>query len=412
MSHAEMKLLSTIRNPQYQHLVHSLTPDLFTGENVTIIEAMKIAMNKFGVLTTEAIESVLHSVGKNLPPEFDIPVTVDPFPLVYEVQRLAKKRNLQEMSKMLLEASKEYDPNLKGFQEQLEGAGDFIDHDVSTIPGINELLADMAAKENGSYIWLRTGIPFLDAMIGGEWPRGEISIITAKSGGGKTAVAGSSALNMARMYKDHGTSSPVAIFSMEMPKQQLIARFIAQMIGMDSRIIRTGKHLDGRPLSAGDKARINEAIIELQSLPLYIVDAERLSADEIIATARKLMIEKGVQAFFVDYLQLMSYDDSMGKHYGLGDAVKRLKAFVKKHHVAIIMLAQYHETKETIRDATDPEKDCALWTHIEIDFESRDDSGVCPAKITLRKSRFGPLGESAVLYNTRRLTFIADGENT
>jgi replicative DNA helicase len=404
MSNTETKLLSTLRNPQYQHFVSSMSPNMFTGDRVTYLAAYQMAYEKYGALSAEAIESIL---GASLPPEFDIPVSVDPVPLIHDLQRLARKRNLQEMAQELLDESKKYDPDVELLRSKLEAKDDFVTHDASLVPGISQFIANLKAKETREYKWLNTGIPFLDAMVGNEWPRGEISIITARSGGGKSAFMGSSALNMARIHKDSGESSPVAIFSMEMPKDQLIARFVTDMTGIDGRVIRTGRYVDGKPLSDEDRISIDNALEELQTLPLYIVDAERLSAQEIIRTARALMIDKGVQVFFIDYLQLMSYDNEMGKHYGLGDGVKQLKAFVKRYKVAVVILAQYHETKETIRDATDPEKDCALWVHLSIDFDERDDQGVCPATVEVRKSRHGPVGKATVLYNARRLSFLA-----
>jgi replicative DNA helicase len=380
-----------------------LSPNIFTGDNVTYLAAYQSAYERYGSLSAEAIESIL---GEALPPEYDIPVAVDPLPLITDLQRQARKRNLQEMSQRLLEESKKYDPDIDGLRKELEAKDDFVQHDASLIPGISQFIAQLRSKETQEYKWLHTGIPFLDAMVGNEWPRGEISIITARSGGGKSAFMGSSALNMARNNKQDGSSSPVAIFSMEMPKDQLIARFVTDMTGIDGRVIRMGRYVDGRKLSEEDRTLIDNALEELQTLPLYIVDAERLSAAEIIRTARALMIDKGVQVFFVDYLQLMSYDSELGKHYGLGDGVKQLKAFVKRYNVSVVLLAQYHETKETIRDATDPEKDCALWVHLAIDFDERDDQGVCPATVEVRKSRHGPVGKATVLYNARRLSFL------
>jgi replicative DNA helicase len=182
------------------------------------------------------------------------------------------------------------------------------------------------------------------------------------------------------------------------------------MTGLDSRVIRNGRHIDGTLLSTEDKQKIDTALEELQTLPIYIVDAERLHASQIISTARALMLDHGVQVFFVDYLQLMGYDLEEGKHYGLGNGVKQLKAFCKRYNVALVMLAQYHEQKETIRDATDPEKDCALWVHMQMNKDTRDENGLCETEVDIRKNRHGATGKSTILYDLKRFRFYAPGE--
>lgn len=404
MTNNQLKLLSALRNPQYQHLVNDIPDSLFTGDRVGIIEAYKIAMRTFGSLSAEAIETAYKG---ELPPELDIPVTADPFPLIYDLQREARKRSTEELGRELLELSKQHDPDITHIRQLVEKQNDFAPHDTSIIPGIHAFVTDLRAKESNSYRWLKTGSLFLDKMIGGEWPRGEVTIITGRSGGGKTALMGSSALNMGRMALNSEVSPPT-IFSMEMPKQQLIARFLADMTGIDSRAIRFGRNVDGTPFSAEDREKINTALVSLQEIPMFIVDTERLFASQIISTAKSLLLEHGSETFFIDYLQLMSYALEDGKHYGLGNAVKELKAFAKRYNVAIVILAQYHEQKETIRDTTDPEKDCALWLHLDIDFDTKDEHGICSATFEIWKNRHGPTGQQTILYDSRRLKFIGN----
>jgi len=128
-------------------------------------------------------------------------------------------------------------------------------------------------------------------MIGGEWPRGEISIVSARSGGGKTALIGASALNMARDYHlDQSEGAPVAIFSLEMPRPQLVARFVANLLGIDSRIVRNGMNIDGSPIAPELIDLIKATTEEIAQLPLYIIEAEGFGADDIIATARALHV--------------------------------------------------------------------------------------------------------------------------
>lgn len=403
MSTAQIKLLSTLRNTQYTHLVPDLPLDLFTDTNKSLFEAYKITLQRYGAISAEGVESVYGE----LPPEFDIPVAVDPMPLISDLTREYHKRKLKELAQELLTETKAFEPNIKGIKDRFDIFNGFVPHDTSLNTGIARFTAGLRAKESGVYQWLRTGVPFLDKMIGGEYPRGEVTIITARSGGGKTALMGSSALNIGLMALEGHANLPT-IFSMEMPKDQLVARFLADMTGIDSRAIRLGGHVSGVPFSVEEKELLSEAIIKLQRIPMAVVDAERLSADQIISIARSLHVEKGSEIFFIDYLQLMSYDLELGKHYGLGNGVKQLKEFAKKYNVAFVILAQYHEQKETIRDSTDPEKDAALWLHLNIDFDTRDEHGICTATIEIWKNRHGPIGNQTVLYDSRRLAFVGN----
>lgn len=93
-------------------------------------------------------------------------------------------------------------------------------------------------------------------------------------------------------------------------------------------------------------------------------------------------------------------------HYGLSSAIKRVRDFAKQYNVAFVLTAQVNEQKGTIRDSSDPEKDAALWLHLDIDNESRDEQGVARTRVTVKKNRHGPTGSASVLYHSRKLAFL------
>ncbi len=401
----EFRLLNVLRSPQYSHLTLAI-PSVLFHDNKPLFEAYQLAVKKYGNLSSDAIEQFYR---EELPPQLDVPLSgVDPLPIIEDLRRVARKRLYAELAQEFALKAKEFDPKLDDVRERVNELDRSLLFDSSVVPGVAQFLSDLRAKVNGTYRWLHTGISVLDKMIGGEWPRGEVTIVTGKSGGGKTATMGSSALHMARLYQHAGKSAPPTIFSMEMPKYQLIGRMVADLTGIDSRVLRYGRHMNGNPFNADDEAKINDATQEIEGLPLYIIDEERLPAEHIIAAAKYNYVKFGSECFFIDYLQLMSYDADKGKHYGLGDGVKQLKAFAKEYNIAVVILAQYHEQKETIRDTTDPEKDAGLWIHIKIDFDTQDDHGICIANIELWKSRHGPLGSHAVYYDSRHMRFLGN----
>jgi replicative DNA helicase len=402
---AQYRLLNTLRNPQYNHIALNLSPELFTDVRRSVFEAYQISMRRWGNLNTEAVENAFQG---ELPPELDVPVTVDPMPIIEDLRREAKKRITRELAQELTRQSDSYDPDTTAIKERLEQLESHVNADPSIVPGISQFLGSMRTKQSESYRWLTTGVKALDQLIGGEFPRGEMTIITARSGGGKTALMGSSALSIAQQHLELGNATEPTIFSLEMPKAQLINRWVADLTGIDSRALRYGKNLDGTPFTADQHSEIDAAVARLQKMPLGVIDSERLTADEIVAAQRTRLIDVGSEIFYVDYLQLMGYDAELGMHYGIGNGFKTLKRFVKRYNIAGVVLAQFHEQKQTIRDTTDPEKDAALWIHIDIDYDTKDSHGICSAKIELFKNRHGPVGSTTILYDSKRLRFVSN----
>jgi replicative DNA helicase len=404
----EMRLLLALRDRQYHHLIPALDPRLFADERTRLLfDAMRQSFVLYGDVTEDGIARFYRDP---LPQELSLPVHVDPFPIIDELSRLQKKRALYEVSQYVRQLSAEPDPDITHLFHVIERELPRNVRSITIQSGVDEFLSLFEARRTGTYRWLRTGLEWLDQMIGGEWPRGEISIVSARSGGGKTALIGASALNMARNYHlDQSEGSPTAIFSLEMPRPQLVARFVANLLGIDSRIVRNGMNIDGSPIAPDLIDLIKATTEEIAQLPLYIIEAEGFGADDIIATARALHVEHNVQVFFVDYLQLVKYEgDNM--HYGLSSAIKRIRDFAKQYNVAFVLTAQVNETKGTIRDSTDPEKDAALWLHIDIDYESRDDQGVARTRVSVKKNRHGPTGSANVLYHSRKLAFLGMSE--
>jgi replicative DNA helicase len=403
-----MRLLLALRDRQYHHLIPALDPRLFADERTRLLfDAMRQSFVLYGDVTEDGIARFYRDP---LPQELSLPVHVDPFPIIDELSRLQKKRALYEVSQHLRQLSAEPDPDITHLFHVIERELPRNVRSITIQSGVDEFLSLFEARRTGAYRWLRTGLEWLDQMIGGEWPRGEISIVSARSGGGKTALIGASALNMARNYHlDQSEGAPVAIFSLEMPRPQLVARFVANLLGIDSRIVRNGMNIDGTPIAPDLIDLIKATIEEIAQLPLYIIESEGFGADDIIAMARALHVEHNVQVFFVDYLQLLTYEgDNM--HYGLSSAIKRIRDFAKQYNVAFVLTAQVNEMKGTIRDSTDPEKDAALWLHIDIDYESRDDQGVARTRVTVKKNRHGPTGSANVLYHSRKLAFLGMSE--
>lgn len=396
---AEWRLLGLMRLDQHSALPTKIKPDLFTEDRQEVFKAIKRAYAKYGNASVESIESY----GIGFPSELDIEYSGDPAPIIDELARLYKKRKLDEIAQLCKLRADSHDPDITDIIGALSDAAFIREEDSSLTEGISAFTQELHAKMSGSYRWLKTGVPFLDNMLGGEWYRGELTVITGNTGGGKSALVNTSSLNMARLYRDAKESSPSAIFSMEMPKSQIVLRFVSAITGIDSSAIKAGRFYD-RSLNEYERNAINDAIRELQELPIYIFDTPSMDAPWIIAQSRELINKCGVECIFIDYLQLMKYEGD-NKHYGLSNAGKMIRQFAKEQNIAAVALGQIHDDGR-LRDVGDTDRDAGAIIRLSVDFENVDDNGICPVNLDISKNRHGRTGKYTGLFDTKHVRFL------
>jgi len=148
-------------------------------------------------------------------------------------------------------------------------------------------------RNKGQLRGIRTGYQDLDNMTAGL-QRSDLFILAARPSMGKTTFVTNLAYNVATIAK-----LPVLFFSLEMSKQQLIDRMLADAAGVDSWNIRTGN------LSDDDFAKISEAMGEMAEAPIYIDDTPALSVLGMRTKARRIAHNQTLGLIIVDYLQLM-----------------------------------------------------------------------------------------------------------
>ncbi len=399
MSTTEYKLLAALRAEQNHHIVWKVNQDLFTDSRLELFNAFRAALERYHNLSVDSIENCYK---REIPDEVILPLFIDPSPLIDKLHTAYVSRKMNDLGQEFISASKRGE----GLNELLRNAIHDIQRpkepDASLNSGISEFLSDFGSKYRGEYKYISTGLPFLDNMMGGEWCRSEISIITGASGGGKSAIMGNSALAMAMR------GIPVLIFSLEMPKRVLVGRWISSIAEVDSKIIRAGREGITRTVSQDKIERIDKAIKVLQDLPLYIIDTPAIDANYISSVVRQYQRDYGIQAFFVDYLQIMGFDVAQGKHYGLSSGLLTLVEAAKDLNIAGIILAQRHADDKRIKDTGDAIQHTAV--HIDIQIDDPDELGVQIATLEYHKNRHGALGKTTVLYNGKYLSFIGNSD--
>ena len=188
-----------------------------------------------------------------------------------------------------------------------------------------------------------TGVPSgfteLDEITAGLQPS-DLIIVAGRPSMGKTAFVLNMASNVAIKNK-----IPVAIFSLEMSKEQLVMRMLSSEARIDGKKIRTG-HLE-----QSDWNSLTTAAGELSEAPIFIDDSSGLNVLEMRAKSRRLKREHGLGLVIVDYLQLMrGYGNSESRQQEISDISRSLKGLAKELACPVIALSQLNRAVETRTD--------------------------------------------------------------
>ena len=253
---------------------------------------------------------------------------------------------------------------------------------------------EKAAKQKGNITGLETGFRDLDAKTAGL-QKSDLILIAARPAMGKTAFV----LNIAEYVALHSNST-IALFSLEMSKEQLVKRMLAMNSMVDSQKIRTGD------LEDDDWDKLVGSVRKIGNSNLVIDDTSGITASELRSKCRKLKIEQGLDLVIIDYLQLMT---GAGKRKGdsrqqeISDISRSLKVMARELNVPVIALSQLSRAVESrpdkrpmlsdLRESGAIEQDADIVMFIYRDEYYNPDSekkGV--AEVIVAKQRSGPTG--------------------
>jgi len=264
---------------------------------------------------------------------------------------------------------------------------------------------DLLHQSGGDITGIPTGYNEFDKLTAGLQP-GELIVVAGRPSMGKTTLAVNIAENAAI-----GARVPTAIFSMEMPSQQLAFRMISSLGRVDQTHLRTGKFPDE------DWSRINTAVQLMSDAPIFIDDSASLSPTEIRARARRLKREHGLGLIIVDYLQLMQVHGSTeNRATEISEISRSLKALAKELELPIIAVSQLNRSVEQrtdkrpimsdLRESGAIEQDADLIVFIyreEVYNQETPRKGV--ADINIAKQRNGPIGDFPLTFVGRFTKF-------
>lgn len=251
---------------------------------------------------------------------------------------------------------------------------------------------ESASKNKGSVTGIPTGFTDLDYRTAGMQPS-DLVLIAARPSMGKTAFV----LNIAQ-YVAFKKNLPVAVFSLEMSKEQLVNRLFALEAGVDAQKLRTGQ------LNDQDWERLIEGAGVIGKSQLMIDDTPGISIAELRSKCRRLKLEHGLSMIIIDYLQLMSGSGrSDSRQQEISDISRSLKAIARELNVPVIALSQLSRAVEQRPDhrpmlsdlresgAIEQDADVVMFIYRD-DYYNHDTDRRGISEIIIAKQRNGPIG--------------------
>ncbi|NLX92104.1 MAG: replicative DNA helicase [Firmicutes bacterium] len=259
------------------------------------------------------------------------------------VREKAILRRLIRTATEIVAKSYDYVENVEEFLDEAEQAIFEVARrkDSRTFVPLKEALEetfeklDQLKQKKGGITGLATGFFELDNLTSGLQDS-DLIIVAARPSMGKTTLA----LNIAQEITVNN-KKPVAFFSLEMSREQLAQRLLCSYGEIDAQRLRRGF------LSADEWPKIARAVGPLSEAPLYIDDTAAISVMEMRAKARRLKMEKGLSAIFVDYLQLMkSQEKAENRQQEISAISRSLKALAKELNCPVVALSQLSRAVE------------------------------------------------------------------
>lgn len=229
----------------------------------------------------------------------------------------------------------------------------------------------------------------------------DLIIVAARPGMGKTAFA----LNIAR-HAALGPAIPVAVFSLEMSREQLSMRMLSSEARLDSTRLRSGF------ISQEHWLKITEAAGTLSNAPVFIDDTPTLTAMEVRAKARRLKMDKNIGLVVIDYLQLMQGRRSAERRdLEISEISRSLKALAKELNIPVLALSQLNRMLEQrsdkrpqlsdLRESGALEQDADVVAFIyrdEVYNKDENNPNRGKAEIIIAKQRNGPIGTVPLVF--------------
>lgn len=287
---------------------------------------------------------------------------------------------------------------------QNRGTGDFVPIRQVVLNAIEKI--EKASRNQGSVTGIPTGFIDLDYKTSGFQPS-DLILVAARPSMGKTAFV----LNIAQYMAFHDNVT-VAVFSLEMSKEQLVNRLLALESKVDSQNIRTGN------LEDEEWAKLIEGANVIGNSKLIIDDKPGISISELRSKCRKYKMEYNLGIIFIDYLQLMTGSGrSESRQQEISEISRSLKALARELNVPVVALSQLSRAVEQRPDhrpmlsdlresgAIEQDADVVMFIYRD-DYYNKDSENKNIAEIIIAKQRNGPIGTVNLVWLPNYTKFV------
>ncbi len=277
-------------------------------------------------------------------------------------------------------------------------------------PDLYDQLVANEKRDNGLQ-GLSTGFPDLDQRLNGLRP-GQMIIVAARPGVGKSTLA----MDFARQAALHD-HKPVAYFSLEMNRMELVLRLLAAESGVFQDRMIKGE------MTAEDWERVATTMDKVADAPLLVDDSPNLTLAEIRAKARRLRQQSDIQMVIIDYLQLLSSGGKQveSRQQEVSEFSRSIKLLAKELEIPIIAVAQLNRDSEKRNDkrpqvadlresgSLEQDADVVLLIHRE-DMYNDDSEKAGLAEVIIGKQRSGPTGTVELAFQGHYARFASLAE--
>ena len=287
---------------------------------------------------------------------------------------------------------------------QKRTTGEFVPIQQVVLNAINKI--EMASKTQGNVTGLPTGFIDLDYKTSGLQPS-DLILIAARPSMGKTAFA----LNIAQ-YMAFKKGITVAMFSLEMSKEQFVNRLLAMESRVDSQALRTGN------LKDEDWTKLVEGADIIGNSNLIIDDTPGISISELRSKCRKYKLEHDLGIIFIDYLQLMSGSGRTdSRQQEISEISRALKALARELNVPVVALSQLSRAVEQRPDhrpmlsdlresgAIEQDADVVMFLYRD-DYYHKDTEKPGISEVIIAKQRNGPIGTVELVWLAQYTQFV------
>jgi replicative DNA helicase len=396
--------------------------DFYKAAHQTIFEAMSILSDKREPIDLITLGQQLRSMG-----QLDaiggvqslsylasaVPNAANVAYYARMIKEMSIRRRLIHESSDIINSAFELDGDIEEFldttEQRILGVSDFrvnsSFHRVSEVVQDSIRIVEKLYDQKEAVTGIPSGLVKLDRMTAGFQPS-DLVIVAARPSMGKTALV----LGWSQFVGIYHRK-PVAFFSLEMSKEQLVLRMLCSESRINNSNVRTGT------LTERDFARIVDGASRISEAEIFIDDTPAITITELRAKARRLHRDHQLGLIVVDYLQLLrSPAYSHSREQEISDISRSLKALAKELNVPVVALSQLNRSVESrtdkrpmmsdLRESGAIEQDADLIMFIyrdEVYNKETPDKGV--AEIIIAKQRTGPTGALRVAFSGEHTRF-------